>query len=116
MLTTSKPIVTSSLWEEVRTQLHNDVVSAAVLNYNIPDEIILNIDQTPSKLYQQKMLRWLRLNQSMFQEKAEMITWHYCYFVSNNHWKDIAFSIDLQRKNCTLISICRIPQWILLKV
>ena len=72
MLTTSKPIVTSSLWEEVRTQLHNDVVSA-VLNYNIPDEIILKINQTPSKLYRQKMLRWLRLDQSMFQEKAEMI-------------------------------------------
>ena len=48
MVTTSIPIVTSSLWEEVRTQLHNDIVSA-VLKYNIPDELILNIDQTPSK-------------------------------------------------------------------
>ena len=48
MVTTSGPIVTSSLWEEVRTQLHNDIVSA-VLKYNIPDELILNIDQTPSK-------------------------------------------------------------------
>ena len=37
------------MWEEVRTQLHNDIASA-VLKYNIPDEIILNIDQTPSKL------------------------------------------------------------------
>ena len=36
------------MWEEVRTQLHNDIVSA-VLKYNIPDELILNIDQTPSK-------------------------------------------------------------------
>ena len=48
MITTSRPIATSSLWEEVRTQLHNDIVSA-VLKYNIPDELILNIDQTPLK-------------------------------------------------------------------
>ena len=48
MVTTSRPIVTSSLWEEVRTQFHNDIASA-VLKYNIPDELILNIDQTSSK-------------------------------------------------------------------
>ena len=48
MVTTSRPIVISSLWEEVRTQLHNDIASA-VLKYKIPDELILNIDQTPSK-------------------------------------------------------------------
>ena len=48
MITTSRPIVTSSLWEEVRTQLHNDIASA-VLKYNIPDELIRNIDQTLSK-------------------------------------------------------------------
>ena len=48
MITISRPIVTSSLWEEVRTQLHNDIASA-VLKYNIPDELIRNIDQTPSK-------------------------------------------------------------------
>ena len=47
-VTTLRPIVTSSLWEEVRTQLHNDIASA-VLKYNIPDELILNNDQTTSK-------------------------------------------------------------------
>ena len=48
MVTTSRPIVTSSLWEEVRTQFHNDIASP-MLKYNIPDELILNNDQTPSK-------------------------------------------------------------------
>ena len=48
MVTTSRPIVTSSLWEEVRTQFHNDIASG-VLKYSIPDELILNIDQSPSK-------------------------------------------------------------------
>ena len=43
MVATSKPVVTSSLWEEIRTQFHNDIVSA-VLMYIIPDELILNID------------------------------------------------------------------------
>ena len=45
MVTTSKPIVISSLWKEARTQLHNGIV----LKYNITDELILNIDQTSSK-------------------------------------------------------------------
>ena len=36
------------MWEEVRTQFHNDIASA-VLKDTIPDELILNIDQTPSK-------------------------------------------------------------------
>ena len=48
MVTTSRPMVTSSLWEEVITQLHNDLASA-VLKCNIPDELNINIDQTPSK-------------------------------------------------------------------
>ena len=47
MVTTSRPIVIYSLWEEVRTQFHN--IASAVLKCNIPDELILNIDQTPSK-------------------------------------------------------------------
>ena len=48
MVTTSRPIVTSSLWEVVRTQFHNDIASA-VLKYSMPDELILNVDQTSSK-------------------------------------------------------------------
>ena len=48
MVTTSRPIVTSSLWEEVITQLHNDIASA-VLKYNMPDELNINVDPTPSK-------------------------------------------------------------------
>ena len=48
MVTPSRPIVTSSLWEEVGTQFHNDIASA-LLKDNIPHEFILNIDQTPSK-------------------------------------------------------------------
>ena len=48
MVTASRPIVAYSLWEEARTQLHNDIAST-VLKYNIPDELILNTDQTPSR-------------------------------------------------------------------
>ena len=48
MVTTSRPIVTSSLWEEVRTQFHNDITST-VLKYNKTGELILNVDQTSSK-------------------------------------------------------------------
>ena len=41
-------MVTSSLWEEVRTRFHHDI-TAVGLKYNIPDELILNIDQPLSK-------------------------------------------------------------------
>ena len=30
MVTTSRPIVISSLWEEVRTQFHNDIASGVL--------------------------------------------------------------------------------------
>ena len=46
--TTSRPVITRSLWEEIRTQfLHN--IATIVVAENIPDELILNLDQTPSK-------------------------------------------------------------------
>ena len=48
LVTISRPKVTPSSWEEVRTQLHNDITSV-LLKYNMPDELILNIDQTPLK-------------------------------------------------------------------
>ena len=48
MVTTSRPIVTRTLWNEVRYQFLNEIVTAVAL-YNIPDELIINVDQTPSK-------------------------------------------------------------------
>ena len=48
MVTTSRPIVTRALWNEVRYQFLNEIVTAVAL-YNIPDELIINVDQTPSK-------------------------------------------------------------------
>ena len=47
-VTTSRPVVTKSLWMEVRSQFLHDI-SQEVLEYGIPDELIINIDQAPSK-------------------------------------------------------------------
>ena len=47
-VTTSRPVVTKSLWIEVRSQFLHDI-SQEVLEYGIPDELIININQTPSK-------------------------------------------------------------------
>ena len=44
--TTSRPIITRSLWEEINTQ-HLHYIASAVRTYNIPDELILNAHQTP---------------------------------------------------------------------
>ena len=46
--TTSRPVVTRALWQEIHTQYLHDIASI-VQAHNIPDELILNLDQTPSK-------------------------------------------------------------------
>ena len=46
--TTSRPTVTRSLWEEIKTQYLHDLATA-VRTYKIPDELVLNADQAPSK-------------------------------------------------------------------
>ena len=45
---TSRPVITCSLWNEIKSQfLHG--ISQKVLFYSIPDELIINADQTPPK-------------------------------------------------------------------
>ena len=46
--TTSRPIITHELWEEISTQYLHDIAFLTV-SHKIPDELILNLDQTPSK-------------------------------------------------------------------
>lgn len=46
--TTSRPIITRSVWEETRDQFLHDIASK-VSEYNIPENLIYNADQTPSK-------------------------------------------------------------------
>ena len=47
MMTTSRPTVTRSIWLETRTQYLHDIVP--VVSHSIPDELIINADQMPSK-------------------------------------------------------------------
>ena len=47
-VTTSRPIITRSLWAEVRSRYLFEIIDNA-LKYSIPDELIINVDQTPSK-------------------------------------------------------------------
>ena len=47
-VTTSRPIITRSLWTEVRSQYVFEIIDKA-LTHDIPDELIINVDQTPSK-------------------------------------------------------------------
>ena len=46
--TISRPVITRSIWEEVRTKILHDIVSVCI-KCDIPDELIINVDQTPSK-------------------------------------------------------------------
>ena len=46
--TTSRPIITRALWEEISTQYLHEI-SSLTKSHKIPDELILNLDQTSSK-------------------------------------------------------------------
>ena len=46
--TTSRPIITRSIWEESKERYLSEIASK-VSDHNIPDELIFNADQTPSK-------------------------------------------------------------------
>ena len=48
MVTTSRPVITRSLWLETRDQLLNEIAEA-VVKHSIADQLIINVDQTPSK-------------------------------------------------------------------
>ena len=48
MVTTSRPKIARSIWEEARFVFLHEI-SQAVSWHEIPDELIINIDQTPSK-------------------------------------------------------------------
>ena len=47
-VTTSRLIITRSLWAEVRSRYLFEIIDDA-LKYSIPDKHIINVDQTPSK-------------------------------------------------------------------
>ena len=45
---TSRPVITHSLWIEAKSQFLYDIYDKVLL-YNIPDDLIVNADQTQSK-------------------------------------------------------------------
>ena len=47
-VTASRLVITRWLWVELRSQFLNEITNK-VLKHNIPDELIINVDQTPSK-------------------------------------------------------------------
>ena len=48
MVTKSRPTVTRLIWLEVQTQYLHDIADS-VKTYNIPNELIINAGQTPSR-------------------------------------------------------------------
>ena len=42
-VTTSRPVITTSLWAELRSQFLHEITNK-VLQHNIPDELIINVD------------------------------------------------------------------------
>ena len=71
--TTSRQIITWSLWEAINTQYLQDIASA-VRTYIIPDELILNADQTPSKYVNATMWMWQTTNATLAEQGTAHIS------------------------------------------
>ena len=103
------------MWEEVRTQLHNDIVSA-VLKYNIADELILNIDQTTWKFLLTENVTMAETGSKHVSTKGgndkHGITVNLSESITG---KILPFQLIYTEK-LKLTSICWIPQWILFKL
>ena len=47
-VTPSRPVITRPLWAEARSQFPCEI-TGKVLQHNVPDELIINVNQTASK-------------------------------------------------------------------
>ena len=64
--TTSRPVITRSLWNEIKSQFPHEI-SQKVLLHSIPDELIINADHTLSLLL--RLIPWQPRDKSVFHEK-----------------------------------------------
>lgn len=72
MVTTSRPVITRALWLETRDRFLNEIAEA-VATYNIPDQLIINVDQTPSKFVPTENVTMAEKNSQQWQRKGETI-------------------------------------------
>ena len=72
MVTTSRPVITRALWLETRDGFLNEIAEA-VATYNIPDQLIINVDQTPSKFVPTENVTMAKKIRNTGQRKGETI-------------------------------------------
>ena len=72
MVTTSRPVITRALWLETRDRFLNEIAEA-VGTYNIPDQLIINVDQTPSKFVPTENVTMAKKIRNTWQRKGETI-------------------------------------------
>ena len=105
VVTTSRPIITRSLWTEVSSQYLFETIDKA-LTYDIPDESIINVDQTPSKFVATENVKCLLKGRNML---VQLIS-HYCYTCRNVRRGNSSFPAHLHRENKTIVTECQISQ------
>ena len=81
MVTTSRPVITRTLWLETRDRFLNEIAEA-VATYNIPDQLIINVDQTPSK--------FVPTENVTMAEKGETINGVWLS-LSQKHWMELPY-------------------------
>ena len=72
-MTTSRPVVIEALWIVIWTLFLRNICTL-VQKYNIPDEVIINVDQTHSKYRPTSSVIMAGKNPTMCQSKELMIS------------------------------------------
>ena len=72
MVTTSRPTITHSIWVEARFIYLNEIAQA-VSEHERPDELVINVDQTPPKFVPTDNITMAEKVRKTLQEKVEMI-------------------------------------------
>ena len=97
MVTTSQPVITRALWLETRDRFVNEIVEA-VANYNIPDQLIINVDQTPSKFVPTENVTMAEKNLQHVAKKGGNDKWCMTLTLAETlEWNCLTISTDLSR-------------------
>ena len=72
MITTSRPTITHSIWVEARFIFLHEFAQA-VLEHEIPDELVINVDQTPLTFVPTDNITMAEKERIILQEYEEVV-------------------------------------------
>ena len=117
--TTSRPVITLSLWIKATSQFLHDISDKVIL-YNFPDEFIISADQTPLKYVTvDNAAMAAKGKKHIFRTGSRSITLTLC---TSHNGTILLFQLTFKRKNSKIATKCwfswlflLLAQWKILK-